>query len=81
MAANSQKITVASDAQVFRGKDRLFYFIDTLADSEPQGPFGSRDRAEAAADGVRIDRFYSEVVRLEEEPQPAAECDACEYLP
>lgn len=80
MPANPQKITRSSDAEVFRGADRLFWFIDTLADSDPQGPFGSRERAEAAAEGVRIDRFYNEVVRLEEEPQPAADCDAREYL-
>ena len=74
----ADKITTVSDAQVFRGKAG-FYFLDSRSDAPPVGPFKTRDRAEDAADGVSIDRFYDEVSRLECEPQPAPECDAREY--
>lgn len=75
----ADKITTASDAQVFRGAKGLFYFLDTKSDAPPVGPFKTRERAEDAADGVSIDRFYDEIARLECEPQPAADCDAREY--
>ena len=74
----ADKITTVSDAQVFRGKAG-FYFLDSRSDAPPVGPVKTRDRAEDAADGVSIDRFYDEVSRLECEPQPAPECDAREY--
>lgn len=70
MAANPNKITVRAKCEVFRGKGG-FFLIDTLSDAPPLGPFKSRERAEDAAESVPVSRFYDEIVRLEEEPQPA----------
>ena len=79
MSANPNKVTVRANCEVFRAKGG-FFLLDRLSDAPPIGPFKSRDRAEDAAESVPVSRFYDEIVRHEEEPQPAAECDAREYV-
>lgn len=70
MSANPNKVTVRANCEVFRAKGG-FFLLDRLSDAPPIGPFKSRDRAENAAEAIPVSRFYDEIVRLEDEPQPA----------
>lgn len=78
MSANPNKVTKVAGCVVFRNRaTRLFHYVDVLSDAMPSRGYPSREAAEEAADAVPVNRFYGEIVRREESPQPAPVAMRC----
>jgi hypothetical protein len=52
-------------AEVFQGKDGLFYLVDIGSDAAPLGPFNTIDRAVDCAEGLDVDAWLDRFVDAE----------------